>query len=387
MEDNNLEIRGRKFRTKSDYAAGWRDNRKIEQLEENFNRLSIEDVKRIISDIESRRIIFETLVGDDYLDELYELEDELKKSSATQSSSDGRSNGSGRNKKSAKSDSKNSGKVVKSLEDYDPLMREQIIREMKKSQIKRTLTLIVLGICVVGSVGYLIFYFALYQKNGMEYDKLASLKDDSAGGTVEINYSEDLDAPPILKKYETLYQKNKKLVGWIKIDGCDIDYPVMQTSNNEYYLDHNYNQEYDKNGSIFMDMNCTPAFPNDNMILYGHHMKSGKMFGNLNRYAKEDFYLKNKTFTFDTIYETGTYQVMYVFRSHIFSEEEIVFKYYQFIDASGEDEFYSNMEEMEKMSLYDTGVVAYYGDKLITLSTCDSSEEDGRFVVVAKKVD
>lgn len=387
MEDNNLEIRGRKFRTKSDYAAGWRDNRKIEQLEENFNRLSIEDVKRIISDIESRRIIFETLVGDDYLDELYELEDELKKSSATQSSSDGRSNGSGRNKKSEKSDSKNSGKVVKSLEDYDPLMREQIIREIKKSQIKRTLMLIVLGICVVGSVGYLIFYFALYQKNGMEYDKLASLKDDSAGGTVAINYSEDLDAPPILKKYETLYQKNKKLVGWIKIDGCDIDYPVMQTSNNEYYLDHNYNQEYDKNGSIFIDMNCTPAFPNDNMILYGHHMKSGKMFGNLNRYAKEDFYLKNKTFTFDTIYETGTYQVMYVFRSHIFSEEEIVFKYYQFIDASGEDEFYSNMEEMEKMSLYDTGVVAYYGDKLITLSTCDSSEEDGRFVVVAKKVD
>ena len=193
-------------------------------------------------------------------------------------------------------------------------------------------------------------------------------------------------ACPGAKPYEKLYQKNKKIVGWLKIEGTNIDYPVMQTSNNEYYLEHNYNQEYDKNGSIFMDYNCTPAFPNDNMILYGHHMKSGKMFGNLNYYSKESFWEKNQTFTFDTIYETGKYAVMYVFRDKIHTEDEIVFKYYQFIDATSADEFYSNMDAMAEMSLYDTGVTASYGDRLITLSTCDSSEADGRFVVVAKKI-
>lgn len=78
---------------------------------------------------------------------------------------------------------------------------------------------------------------------------------------------------------------------------------------------------------------------------------------------------------------------MYVFRSKIYTADEIVFKYYQFIDANSAEEFDSNMRQMSEMSLYDTGVTASYGDRLLTLSTCDYTEEDGRFVVVAKKVD
>ena len=77
---------------------------------------------------------------------------------------------------------------------------------------------------------------------------------------------------------------------------------------------------------------------------------------------------------------------MYVFRSRVYNEDEIVFKYYQFIEANSAEEFYSNMNEMSAMSLYDTGVTANYGDRLLTLSTCDSSEPEGRFVVVAKKI-
>ena len=77
---------------------------------------------------------------------------------------------------------------------------------------------------------------------------------------------------------------------------------------------------------------------------------------------------------------------MYVFRSRIYNEDEIVFKYYRFLDAASEKEFNSNMQAMAELSLYDTGVKASYGDELLTLSTCDSSETDGRFVVVAKKI-
>ena len=397
MESNQetYSLRGRTFRTKTDYARAWHDNRVITQIEASLNKSDITQVSNLRRSLENNKITFESILGQDFLDEIVSLEQKLLTEATEEEAIDKRATIK-KNKlkdKASKSDSNTKLKTKKSkaekaraLDDYDPDMKHEILRELKKAQRRRSILLSVLGLCVVFSVAYLIYYYSYYEKNDIEYSELSTLVKEDSGGTVEINYTEKQDKPPILKKYETLYNKNRKLIGWLKIEGCDIDYPVMQTSNNEYYLDHNYNQEYDKNGSLFLDKDCDAAFPNDNMIIYGHHMKSGKMFGNLNYYSKESFWEDNKEFTFDTIYETGTYAVMYVFRSKIYSEEEIVFKYYQFIDATSENEFNSNMEEMANMSLYDTGVTASYGDRLITLSTCDSSEEDGRFVVVAKKI-
>ena len=397
MESNQetYSLRGRTFRTKTDYARAWHDNRVITQIEASLNKSDITQVSNLRRSLENNKIKFESILGQDFLDEIVSLEQKLLTEATEEEAIDKRATIK-KNKlkdKASKSDSNTKLKTKKpkadkarALDDYDPDMKHEILRELKKAQRRRSILLSVLGLCVVFSIGYLIYYYSYYEKNDIEYSELSTLVKEDSGGTVEINYTEKQDKPPILKKYETLYNKNRKLIGWLKIEGCDIDYPVMQTSNNEYYLDHNYNQEYDKNGSLFLDKDCDAAFPNDNMIIYGHHMKSGKMFGNLNYYSKESFWEDNKEFTFDTIYETGTYAVMYVFRSKIYSEEEIVFKYYQFIDATSENEFNSNMEEMANMSLYDTGVTASYGDRLITLSTCDSSEEDGRFVVVAKKI-
>lgn len=397
MESNQetYSLRGRTFRTKTDYARAWHDNRVITQIEASLNKSDITQVSNLRRSLENNKIKFESILGQDFLDEIVSLEQKLLTEATEEEAIDKRATIK-KNKlkdKASKSDSNTKLKTKKpkaekarALDDYDPDMKHEILRELKKAQRRRSILLSVLGLCVVFSVGYLFYYYSYYEKNDIEYSELSTLVKEDSGGTVEINYTEKQDKPPILKKYETLYNKNRKLIGWLKIEGCDIDYPVMQTSNNEYYLDHNYNQEYDKNGSLFLDKDCDAAFPNDNMIIYGHHMKSGKMFGNLNYYSKESFWEDNKEFTFDTIYETGTYAVMYVFRSKIYSEEEIVFKYYQFIDATSENEFNSNMEEMANMSLYDTGVTASYGDRLITLSTCDSSEEDGRFVVVAKKI-
>jgi len=135
-----------------------------------------------------------------------------------------------------------------------------------------------------------------------------------------------------------------------------------------------------------MDYQCDVVKGCDNYILYGHHMQSGKMFGTLDDYSDENYYKKHPTIQFDTIYEKGTYEIMYVFRSKVYSEEDITFKYYQFINATSEKEFNSYLKEMADMSLYDTGVTASYGDQLLTLSTCDYQEEQGRFVVVAKRV-
>ena len=397
MESNQetYSLRGRSFRTKTDYARAWHDNRVITQIEASLNKSDITQVSNLRRSLENNKIKFESILGQDFLDEIVSLEQKLLTEATEEEAIDKRATIKKNKLKDKASKSVSNTKLktkkpkaekARALDEYDPDMKHEILRELKKAQRRRSILLSVLGLCVVFSVGYLIYYYSYYEKNDIEYSELSTLVKEDSGGTVEINYTEKQDKPPILKKYETLYNKNRKLIGWLKIEGCDIDYPVMQTSNNEYYLDHNYNQEYDKNGSLFLDKDCDAAFPNDNMIIYGHHMKSGKMFGNLNYYSKESFWEDNKEFTFDTIYETGTYAVMYVFRSKIYSEEEIVFKYYQFIDATSENEFNSNMEEMANMSLYDTGVTASYGDRLITLSTCDSSEEDGRFVVVAKKI-
>ncbi len=196
------------------------------------------------------------------------------------------------------------------------------------------------------------------------------------------------EMPDILPEYETLYNKNKKLIGWIKIEDTNIDYPVMQTVDNEYYLTHDFDQQYDKNGCIFMDKDCDVIDRSTNLIIYGHHMHTGAMFGELDKYQDELFYLEHQTFQFDTIYEKGTYQVAYVFQAKVQAEDEIVFKYYQFIDANSEAEFNSNMQEMANMSLYDTGITPVYGDELVTLSTCDRTQgEKGRFVVVGVKTE
>ena len=375
MSQQGFEVSGRNFRNRMDYQAAIRDRELIEKIRLKYDLKKREQVSLIKRDLEDKRYHFETLLGDDFYDEMCELWDSLNNLQGLNARKEV-------NKKTNIQD--NGGEQQVSLDDYDEPMKQEIIRQLKKQENKRKLMVSFLSIIAAASLLYLAFYTFYYQKNNVDYKQLADLKDENTG--VKVHLTEEKDKPPILEKYKTLYGKNKKLIGWLKIDDTNIDYPVMQTVNNEYYLDHNYNQEYDKNGSLFLDKDCNAAFPNTNMIIYGHHMKTGNMFGNLNYYSKESYFKEHPQFQFDTIYEEGVYDIMYVFRSRIYSEEEIVFKYYQFLDATSADEFYSYMDEMANLSLYDTGVTASYGDKLITLSTCDSSEEDGRFVVVAKKV-
>lgn len=372
-----------------------KDAGRIEQIKQKTDFDNIEQMQKLYEALLDNTYQFYTLLGDDFTEEVEERLRELRSNPPQPKKKKGLSLSKKEKKAGQKSftkkkdiSKKNVSQDGKSLNDYDPAMQYQIMAELKRQERNRKLTIFVLGILATACMAYVGIYYYQFEKNDMDYSNLAELKQDVdiTEQSYTITVEEQKDMPPILAKYETLYKKNKKLIGWLKIDDTNIDYPVMQTVNNEYYLDHNFNQEYDKNGSLFLDKDCNAAFPNTNMIIYGHHMKSGKMFGNLNYYSKESYYKEHPRIQFDTIYEEGIYDIMYVFRSRIYNEDEVVFKYYQFMDVNSEDEFYSAMDEMARMSLYDTGVTADYGDKLITLSTCDSSETDGRFVVVAKKV-
>lgn len=403
---SGFEAAGRRFRTEAEYKAAKRDLKLIEEIKAKVHMDQPGEVISLSEAFAAGQYRFESVVGSDFDDEVYELAEKYKSQGYTKNSRlpEGRKARKKIQKKqeraAAKTDKakKNRSGRQKSLEDYDADMQKVILTEIKRREKRRKLLVILCGVIAAGCFGYFGVYSYFAERTQMDYENLAMLKGSSslAGGSwqtpgvsgpVTIHYTKDEERELIvLPEYETLYNKNKKLIGWLKIDDTNIDYPVMQTANNEYYLDHNFNQEYDKNGSLFLDASCDVVNRNTNLIIYGHHMKSGKMFGNLNSYSSREYCEKHSTISFDTIYEKGLYQVMYVFRSRIFNEDEVVFKYYQFLDAASEKEFASNMQEMAALSLYDTGVTAVFGDELLTLSTCDSSEQDGRFVVVAKRI-
>ncbi len=364
MKNSRFEVEGRQFRTQTDYQRALRDKKLIDTLRKETASYNTEKLKQLVAKLKSPKSPFLTVLGQDYIEEL-----------------EGRIRGYDK-------------AVSTKQETLDSIVMEQL----KKQDKRRRFMILFCSVLGIVCLSYFGIYMYRDYKVKSTNEQLNQLKEkpvidstfvssDSTQESVQVN----LDAPPeekeVLDEYKNLLIKNKKLIGWLKIDDTNIDYPVMQTTDNEYYQNHNLNQEYDKNGSIFMDKDCDVKKPSTNYILYGHHMKSGRMFGTLDKYESEKYYKEHKYIQFDTIYEKGLYQVMYVFRSRVYNEDDVVFKYYRFIDANSEQEFDSYMQEMAGISFYDTGVTAVYGDQLLTLSTCDYQEKDGRFVVVAKRIE
>lgn len=193
--------------------------------------------------------------------------------------------------------------------------------------------------------------------------------------------------PVILDKYAGLYEENSDLAGWLSIEGMKINYPVMQCGDDEYYLHHDFYGNEDKYGCLYVRETADVNTPGTNFVIYGHNMRDGSMFGDLDLYKDEDFFKEHSLISFDTLYEERTYEIVAVFLSRVYREDEEVFKYYDFYEADTQEEFQDFYENIKSMSLYDTGVTAEYGDTFITLSTCAYHVEDGRLVVVAKRVE
>ena len=188
----------------------------------------------------------------------------------------------------------------------------------------------------------------------------------------------------IMDKFHERYEQNPEFFGWLTIDGTRIDYPVMQsTDDNNEYLHADFDGDYYYPGIPFVDIKCD--LDSDNLLIYGHNMNDGSMFHTLMRYERESFWEENPTIAFSDLYEDYEYEVLAAFRDKIYKKGDTCFKFYQFIDAANEEEFDYAISQFKEKSIYDTGVEAEYGDKLITLITCAYHEENGRFVVVARR--
>lgn len=194
-----------------------------------------------------------------------------------------------------------------------------------------------------------------------------------------------LDEDKILPELKEIYALNHDLVGWLYIDGTNIDYPVVQHWNREYYLRRDFYGKDNANGQIILDTGCDPYTPSYNLVISGHHMNSGAMFGKLQQYKDAEFWRAHKVVEFDTLMERKRYVVFAAFYSADYDENEEGFRYSVNIQYKRDaDEW---LKEIHAYQIYYTGIEAEFGDEFITLTTCDHSRrDDGRFVVVARRI-
>ena len=107
----------------------------------------------------------------------------------------------------------------------------------------------------------------------------------------------------MLPEYAELYEQNNDLIGWICIEDTKINYPVMQSLDEpNFYLKHGFDRGYTDYGCTYVGENCDVSKPSDNLIIYGHHMKNGSMFSDLEKFKKKVFWEEHKTFSFNTLY-------------------------------------------------------------------------------------
>lgn len=184
---------------------------------------------------------------------------------------------------------------------------------------------------------------------------------------------------------QKLYEENNDFVGWLKIEDTNINYPIMQTEieRKDYYLKRNFYKEYSSLGTPYIAEYCN-ILNSDNVIIYGHHITKNKMFGELENYKNKEFYENHKIINFNTIYGEINYEIISVFKTIVYEED--TFKYYDFVKAENKEEYYDFINKCEELSLYETEKTARYGDKLLTLSTCEYSNKNGRLVIVAKMI-
>ena len=254
---------------------------------------------------------------------------------------------------------------------------------------KYIIILLLLIVILAISSFFIIKEFAENKKETDIYDELQEIvieentDIDTKNVDTEIEKSEGESS----NKYnlENIAKINSDVVGWIKIENTNIDYPVMQ--NGDYYLHRNIYKNYSSHGTPYLAEYCNIQY-SDNLIIYGHHMNDNSMFAQLDNYKKHSFYENHKYIKFYSYYNgitiEKTYEIAIAFKTVVYSDKG--FKYYNYTNFSDVQELNDFIENCRKLEFYNTGIDINYGDKLITLSTCEYSQKNGRIVVVAKQI-
>jgi len=252
------------------------------------------------------------------------------------------------------------------------------------------------------SSGMLLHYWTSSRQQAETYDGLLSIVEqalqtlppaqnepeattDGGNAWITVTDPETGESVEVLPEYAQLYTMNNDLVGWLCLPGTKLNYPVMQSPQKpDFYLKHDFYQKYSSHGCIYAEEDCDIFTPSDNVTLYGHYMKDGSMFAPLGEFRQKRYWEGHKTLQFNSLREHREYEIFAVFITTASQGEGL--RYHTFIDAADQSAFDTFIASCKELSLYDTGITPTYGDKLITLSTCDYSMTNGRLVVVARQI-
>ncbi|MBQ6389428.1 MAG: class B sortase [Firmicutes bacterium] len=241
---------------------------------------------------------------------------------------------------------------------------------------KKTVIAVIMTIIGMAAVG-----IGAYQLWNIHWQ---DLKAETKFEEMSVTYGEGTSSEGVNQKLAALNAKNPDCIYWLKIPDTEIDYPVMyHPQEEEYYLYRDFDEEYSPSGSLYLAENCDPVF-GDNLIVYGHHMRSGAMFAHLEDYKDEAFYKKHKYIELETLQGHEDYEIIAVFTTPVYTGHD--FEYYKFTTTEDPKEFNNYVRQCKEKSIYTTGKTAEYGQRLLTLSTCEYSQKNGRMVIVAVRM-
>lgn len=249
------------------------------------------------------------------------------------------------------------------------------------------LTVVAFAALFLVSAGMLLKRFFEDRRTEQNFADLASLiapvaPADSAAATAG-------EGQPLsnAERFAALREQNGDFVGWLSIEGTNLDLPVMQTGPDraDFYLRHDFNGEYSVYGVPYLDEGCTLSDEavSSNLVIYGHNMKTGTIFGCLTGYKQASYYEEHPYIEFDNLYFSGKYEVFAAFAIDVAQDTSFVYNTYLDLDQAA---FESYVSQVIARSDVKTGIVPAYGEELLTLSTCEYSTENGRYAVVARRV-
>lgn len=224
-----------------------------------------------------------------------------------------------------------------------------------------------------------IFLFSCYKI----FTKLNAYKTDGKTyDAVRQEYIEEVQKSPENIDYKGLYNKlkesNADYRGWITVENTDIDYPIVQGTDNDFYLKHDFNKKESISGCVFMDY-LNEVDKDDNIILYGHNMRNGSMFSKLQNFKENEFFYQNNKVIIKDEAGEHTYEV---FSVYVLKPGDKLGK----INYSSADEFNEYIKFIKNKSFYASDIKVEKGDKILTLVTCTYEIDDARTIVHAKLI-
>ena len=256
--------------------------------------------------------------------------------------------------------------------------------------------LLIISVILISLAIYsLMGMYGDYRKEQEMHDRLKRIHEqrpdvENADGSDDGQPGEDSSEDTAMNETEeividegllALHEENPDCIYWIRIPDTQIDYPVLyHPQEKDYYLKRDFYGEYAYAGSIYLSDYCDPE-ESDNLILYGHHMNNGSMFAGLDAYKDEGFGREHDRIELQTLHGAEYYRVIAAFAVPVYTGNDFLF--YGFTKAQTQKEYDTFVRECRERSLYEMEKTAVYGQRLLTLSTCEYSHKNGRMVVVA----